>query len=351
MGEKSGLWSLLATACVVVGLVVLAGFVLAPSSEAPPRLSASTLHPPSPPGLDVAGSVAPRTELVHRQRTARPVTLRHKRPVTLTVPGPTLDFTVSSFNVLGSSHTAKGGTHARYGPGPVRARNVAALVDAHQADVVGFQEMQADQLNAFMNATGYRYDAYPGFRLGRLNTENSLAWRKDTWELVSARTLSIPYFRGHPRLMPVVLLRNPETGIEVWFANFHNPADTPHWGNNSRWRAEATDREAALVNELRASTKLPVLLTGDMNDRAGYYCALTTRTDMHAALGGTSGTSSAGCQPPGNRYVDWIFGSDDVMFTGYWEDDGPLVRRTSDHPMVYGRAHLQGEDTTRTVLR
>ena len=349
MGEKPGLWGLLATACAVVGLVVAAGILVHPSTPDAQRLSASTLHPPEPPGVPVQ-SIAPRVELVHRQRTSRPVTLHRKHRVTVTVPGPTLDFTLGSFNVLGSSHTARGGTHARFGPGPARARNVAALVSAHQVDVVGFQEMQADQLNAFLSATGYRYDAYPGLRLGRLNTENSIAWRRDTWELVSTRTIAIPYFRGHPRLMPVVLLRNPETGIEAWFANFHNPADTPHWGNNARWRAVATAKEAALVNDLR-STGTPVLLTGDMNERAQYYCSLTGRTDMHAAIDLMGGSSTGGCNPPRIRFVDWVFGSDDVLFTGYVEDDGPLVRRTSDHPIVYGRARLQGEDTTKTVLR
>lgn len=358
MGEKPGLWGLLATACAVVGLVVAAAFLVNPSSHDTRRLSASTLRPPEPPGVP-AQSAAPRVELVHRQHAARPVTLHRKHRVTLTVPGPTLDFTVSSFNVLGSSHTGNGGTHARFGSGPARARNVAALVGAHQVDVVGFQEMQADQLNTFLDATGGRYEAYPGFGLGRLNTENSIAWRRDAWKLVSARTVAIPYFRGHPRLMPVVRLRNPRTGIEAWFANFHNPASTPRWGDNSRWRAAATAKETALVSELEGSG-VPVFLTGDMNERADYYCALTARTDMHAALsvagetGGTGagGTGAGGCAaPPRIRYVDWIFGSDDVLFTGYGEDDGPLVRRTSDHPMVYGRAHLQGEDTTRTVLR
>lgn len=346
MGVKPGLWGLLAAACAVVGLVVAAGFAVQPSSHDERRLSASTLHPPEPSGVPVQ-SIAPHVELVHRQHTSRPVTLHPKHRVTITVPGPTLELTVGSFNVLGSSHTSRGGTHARFGPGPVRARNVAALIGAHQVDVVGFQEMQGDQLNAFLDATGYRYAAYPGFSLGRLNTENSIAWRRDVWELVSARTVSIPYFRGHPRLMPVVRLRNPETGIEAWFANFHNPADTPQRGNNGRWRAVATAREVALVHELEGSG-VPVFLTGDMNERAAYYCALTGSTDMHAAMGGDT---TGGCNPPAIRFVDWVFGSDDVLFTGYGEDDSPLVRRTSDHPLVYGHALLQGEDTTKTVLR
>ena len=32
--------------------------------------------------------------------------------------------------------------------------------------------------------------------------------------------------------------------------------------------------------------------------------------------------------------VDWIFGSDQVAFSGYRVVDGPLVDRATDHPLV-----------------
>ena len=39
-----------------------------------------------------------------------------------------------------------------------------------------------------------------------------------------ATTVNIPYFNGHPRPMPVVLLRDKVSGMMTYFANFHNPA-------------------------------------------------------------------------------------------------------------------------------
>ncbi len=340
------MWALLAAACAVTGLVVLAGFVVAPHTDEA-RLSASVLHPSSTGGFYAAPQTAlPRTELVAVPRVGRAVTLSKRpkpKPKKVAVaPTRTLDFTLSSFNVLGSSHTSSGGSHARFASGPTRARQAASLVLGHGVDVVGFQEMQADQLASFQSATGGRFAAYPGFELGRLNTENSIAWRTDTWQLVEKRPIAIPYFRGHTRLMPLVRLRNPATGLEAWFANFHNPADTPRWGNNQRWRAQATAKEIALVNELRSQTGLPVFLTGDMNERAEYFCAVTGSTDLEAAIGGTN---DGACRPPRIRFVDWVFGSPDVTFSNYLEDDGPLVRRTSDHPMIVADAHLEGRTT------
>ena len=50
--------------------------------------------------------------------------------------------------------------------------------------------------------------------------------------------------------MPVVLLRDEATGLMVYFANFHNPADTAQYRNQGNWRAEATRIEIALQNQL-----------------------------------------------------------------------------------------------------
>jgi hypothetical protein len=57
---------------------------------------------------------------------------------------------------------------------------------------------------------------------------------------------------------------------------------------------------------------------------------------MVAARGGSNGPG--GCAAGSPRAVDWVFGSAGVRFTGYTEDRGPLVDRTTDHPVVVARA-------------
>jgi hypothetical protein len=218
-------------------------------------------------------------------------------------------------------------------------------VQGRGIDVVGFQELQADQYTAFQDATGHQFDAYPGLELGRLNSENSIAWRTDQWQAVEKQTVSIPYFRGHPRLMPLVKLRSTTTGLEAWFFNSHNPASTPQWGDNERWRDAATAKEIGLVNDLRSqSPDTPVFVTGDMNEREEFFCRVTGSTDLVAAITTAyGGTGDPTCQPPRIRYVDWILGTSDVTFSNYVEDTGALVRRTTDHPVIVSDVHVEGK--------
>jgi hypothetical protein len=182
-------------------------------------------------------------------------------------------------------------------------------------------------------------DFYPGFSLGRLGTDNSIGWRRDSWEAVERHTLRIPYFDGGLRDMPYVRLRHRATGIEAWFANFHNPAETAQFHQQQRFREAATRMQIDLANRLIGSTGLPVFITGDMNERAPYFCRLTARAPMVAARGGTN---SGRCLAGRPRAVDWIFGSRGVEFTGYLEDRSRLVDITTDHPVLVARVHLVG---------
>ena len=214
---------------------------------------------------------------------------------TTAAPGTTSDasaqFRLSSFNVLGSSHT-RNGARGR-APGVVRIHGAAQLLARHDVDVVGFQELQSDQARELLRATGGAYSLYPGAGPGK-DSDNSIGWRSSQWQLVQATTESIPYFNGHHRRMPVVLLRHRASGIEAWFGNFHNPAETSQYHHQQRWRTEATRLEAALANRLQA-TGVPLFITGDMNERAPYFCRLTgAAPSMRAARGGSNG--AGGCR-------------------------------------------------------
>jgi hypothetical protein len=206
--------------------------------------------------------------------------------------------------------------------------------------VTGFQELQGPQLGYLERHTNLSF--YPGFSRGHLGTDNSIGWRSDSWVAVEKHVVRIPYFNGGRRDMPFVRLRNIRTGIQAWFANFHNPAETARFHHQQRFRVHATHIEAALANRLMR-TGLPVFITGDMNERAPYFCRLTAHAPMIAARGGTN---NGGCHPGRPRAVDWIFGSQGVQFTHYFEDRSRLVHFTTDHPVVTAGVHLIGRPGT-----
>lgn len=337
------------TALLVTGLVVSLGVVFSPRTGAGPEAleasdlaRAALLSAPRAPEGEAPPSVEPPP-----WREAPPVTFEpkpEKKPKPkkkhhkVELPPPA-EFVISSFNVLGSSHTAgRGGM----GPGTQRMRQVVSLLGHHGVDVVGFQEMQSDQYRELQRVAGGTYDAYPGTAAGPLGVDNSIAWRTSEWTAIQLSTIPIPYFDGNRRPMPYVLLRHNVTGRYAWFANFHNPATNPKRGNNDRWRALATTIEIQLANRLISETGYPVFFTGDMNEREQYFCRLTGSAPMKAANGGSN---DGGCRPPSYPMpVDWIFGSDEVEFLAYFRDESAFVRRTSDHPMIVAQAVLDERD-------
>jgi hypothetical protein len=251
---------------------------------------------------------------------------------------PTLDFVLSSFNVLGANHTSASGKHPEMASGPARAVGAAELIRRHDADVIGFQELQGSQLAALRRHTNLEF--YPGSSLRRQDSDNSIGWRRDRWVAVEEHTVRIPYFDGGLRAMPFVRLRSLGTGLEAWFANFHNPAETAQYHHQQRYRTRATRIEIRLANRL-ITTHLPVFVTGDMNERSSYFCRFTAGTAMVAARGGSHNGRCLAGRP---RAVDWIFGSPGVDFTGYAEDHSHLVDVTTDHPVVVARVHLVSVD-------
>lgn len=255
-----------------------------------------------------------------------------------TVHEVAVEFVVSSFNVLGSSHTRKGGNKKGFAPGGARAVLAAELLKRHDVSVVGFQELEIGQLHTIQRATGGRYAMYPGVGKHPRTGVNSVAWRRDEWTPVVQRTVAIPYFYGRDVQMPVVLLRHNASGEEVWFANFHNPASTKRRGNQQRWRDVATDRQIRLANELlEEGDGTPVIFTGDFNERAEYFCRLLGSTPMTASIGGSH---DGVCRPPKGMGIDWIFGSPGISWATHLTDRSPLVRRASDHPMIVATARM-----------
>ena len=256
-------------------------------------------------------------------------------PVVGTVAGPT-SFRVSSFNILGYDHTAQGGSKKGYADGAQRMKWAVQLIKSHNVDVVGLQEFQPQQYDKWVKKASAQYDIFPGYvdTVGFLR--NSIAWRKDKFSLVSTSWIKLPYFHGDVLRMPVVLLKSLQTGQQVYFMNFQNPADVR--GNAQKWRLIGQRLQIGLVNLLKTSNGLPIVWTGDMNAKKQVFCRVTKQAGMVSASGGYR--SDTTCQPPAGMVVDWIFGSQ-VQFSNYVQDRSRKVVRTTDHHLLVADAMVQ----------
>ena len=250
---------------------------------------------------------------------------------------PSLTFRIASFNVLGSSHTARSGNKPSYNDGAERMGIVVDLLRGQGVEVVGFQEFESTQYYAFHNRMP-SWGVYPGMSLGSRGVRDSVAWDTSVWQAVETHTTTIPYFRGNRALIPYVLLRNPETGREAWFISIHNPTSNAQRGNNQRWRNIATDIERNLMTQLH-SDGTPVFLSGDFNERNEAFCKMTYGGVLQSASGGFGGPP---CQLPPNLGIDWVFSSTDVDFSNYLRYQTPYVHRASDHPLILADATLSG---------
>jgi endonuclease/exonuclease/phosphatase family metal-dependent hydrolase len=250
---------------------------------------------------------------------------------------PTVTLTVSTFNVLGFRHTARGGDKAKWPGGVRRMHATIKLIRRFHVEVIGFQELQVEQFKTFKHGTNGNWRLYPGGRFGNYAMHNSIAWRSHRWSVVDRDYLRIPYFHGRRINMPVVILRDARTGRKVAFANFHNPADSK--GPAQKWRKIARHKEIHLARRMQAEG-IPLILTGDMNERESYFCAMTARASMKAANGGGH-TRNGTCVPPKPAGIDWIFGPRGVRFAEYYKIPRDDMHRVSDHPFIATRVHIR----------
>ena len=261
----------------------------------------------------------------HPQEKVKP----HKRSKAPS-PSQPFDVTVGTFNVLGSQHSAPGGDRPKFPPASVRTPQAAALMIKHGVDIIGTQEDQTDQLHGLQSRTGFA--AYPGLSWGSAETDNSILYDPDEFTFVSGSHFTIP-FMGRPRPQPILRLRDRATGREFYVVNTHPSA---HGGRYAAERRHGEDVLVSVVHQLKASG-LPVLVTGDMNDRELFYCRVAPAAGLVSASGGSYGS---GCAPPRRPVpVDWVLGSG-VTWSGYWRDTTPVTRRISDHFMVSATAHF-----------
>jgi endonuclease/exonuclease/phosphatase family metal-dependent hydrolase len=343
--ERNG--AAVATIAVVglLGVIVSLLAIFRPDTDAGPS-GAADIAPASqqPSSVTQSAPTSPRT--IHKakptrkpQKVGKVGDALRKKTQEVVEREPTT-FRVSTFNVLGASHTKPGGNKRGWAPATTRMAWAISILRANDVDVVGLQEFESSQFGSFMAQTDGAWGVYPGLSADPEAVRNSIAWRRDTWELVEGRTIPIPYFRGNRIPMPYVRLRNIESGQDVYFINVHNPATTGRWGNNERWRDVATGIEVGLVQQLHAAG-FPVVLTGDFNERDEVFCKVTGSGAMRAANGGSLGGA---CAPPPAMGVDWIFGSATMEFSGFQAQRTGLVQRATDHPFVVADATIPPPD-------
>lgn len=240
-------------------------------------------------------------------------------------------FTIATFNVRGASHRTPV-------PWRVRMRGTLRALALHRVSLVGLQELERPQYLAFRHATASTWTVVGTLRRnGRsLDPRNAIAYRSSRFRLVARSSLTIPYLYGTPVAMPVITLRSRATGAMFVVINTHNPADVR--GNAARYRSIALHRQLALVNRLRARGST-VFVTGDMNDRSSYFCAMTRNHRMHAVSGGSIGPR---CRPPRPGAIDWIFAARNVSVRRYDSDMGTRRAGYSDHPIVTAAVSIRG---------
>jgi endonuclease/exonuclease/phosphatase family metal-dependent hydrolase len=334
---------MLAPAALVTSVVLAFGFVMGGNDDPARNKKAEPSAVSGAPGSGQPADSEARSTL--NKLTGPRVVIKAKPRPKFRSYNP-YSFTVASFNVLGHSHTIASGEQPRFADGPTRMGWTLQGLAAASVDLVGLQEVQPQQLGALLSRGGGTWSVWPGNALGRWGMANSIAWRKDTFDVVRPNTMDIPYFGGQPRMQPYILLRHKETGQKLWIASFHNPANHGSPGANTRYRRIATDREITLANNL-AKTGWPVFFTGDFNDREEIFCPLTRSTALKAANGGSTG---AVCSPPDKMPVDWIFGSNRVRFLEYAAIDSGLIAQASDHPLVVAEVRVP-KDKVRIIYK
>jgi len=238
-------------------------------------------------------------------------------------------FVATSFNILGSQHTEPGGGVPEWAPGRLRSEWAANLIQKTSTGIMGFQEIQPDQISTLEKIIGDRFDFWPGNKNGPRAAWQTVAWDAAKWEMVTGENVDLPVL-GKTRPHPLVLLRNKETGKTTWLFNIHNSSkNTP---DRIKERRKALKKIVKVVKKKRKDGT-PLILLGDFNDRTEAFCTIVGQTDLKATIGGKA--SKTKCKPPKNMGIDWIFASKNMSAVSTTRSRNPMILRITDHPVLY----------------
>ena len=253
-------------------------------------------------------------------------------PQQSTAAAPTrVSFNVATFNVLGGGHSkGRGGMRS----GTARMKGTISYLRKHDVVLAGFQELEGKQAASLRKRTKNRWVVVgaPSRNGKKIDTRNSIGYRKSSFTLVRRTHLPITYFHGNRVNIPLVKLKSKKNGATFWVLNTHNPADVH--GNAGRWRAESVRRQLKRIHRLRNNGQT-VIFTGDMNAKRDFFCRVTRSKVLHSASGGSVGKP---CRYPKRNGIDWILGTRDVGFKRWRSDTSTRSRGVSDHPIIVARA-------------
>jgi hypothetical protein len=244
--------------------------------------------------------------------------------------GSSGSFGIGTLNWRGASHYTKN-PYPGERPYSVRVPNMVSKIGAAGASIIGFQEFEPPQAQAFLTATDGAWKIVAGKRRGKRSTANAIAYQPGAWKLNEVRYVSIKY--GGP-MIQVPLARFTSTGdmASIWVLNTHNPAKSI--GGTNAMRDSAVRAEAKALRQLQSSEpNTPLFLAGDMNDKARFKRLFLSSVGH--------GWSSAN---PSDKQIDWIMGGPGVSFSGTVVDrsTNDKAHDYTDHPFVHTTAQLQG---------
>ena len=246
---------------------------------------------------------------------------------TTTNPGTGGSFGIGTLNWRGASHYARN-PHPGERPYGERVPNMVAKIGTSGASIIGFQEFEPPQAQAFLNATGGGWEIVAGKRRGKPSTADAIAYQPGAWNLDEVRYVSIKY--GAPIIQVPMARFTSTSGLgSIWVLSTHHPAAAV--GGTDAMRDAAVRAETQALQKLQeAEPNTPLLLTGDMNDRARF---------KQLFLSMAQGWSSAN---PSDNQIDWIMGSPAVTFAGTVVDQSTndKAHRYTDHPFVHTTAQL-----------
>ena len=234
----------------------------------------------------------------------------------------------------------RGASHLHHDPHPgersyaTRVPGMVAKVQGSGASIIGFQEFESPQANAFLNATGGRWGLVTATKPGgrqKTDTRNAIAYDTTQWRVGTVQMVTILYAHGTKLNIPLVRFDSTGALGSVTVLNTHNPTTGAGIGGTPQSRDYDVALEAATLRQA-AAQGVPSFLTGDMNARAPFI----TKFLSSAGQGWSSAVPTA-------QQIDWIMGSPTVRFTATRVDrstnDG--AHSFTDHPFVYAVATVR----------